>query len=96
MCYNYVVNKFLWRILLCIVNSVDFSLTAERFHAPTAEHRQEREIIFVSSAEHREWVIGADAQLEKFLVHLDSFPVRLVEEPVGECDDGIPEIFVVT
>lgn len=54
------------------------------------------EFVWFELVEHREWVIGADAQLEKFLVHLDSFPVCFVEEPVGECDDGIPEIFVVT
>jgi len=40
------------------------------------------EFILFELVELGEGVIGADAQLEKFLVHLDSFPVCLVEEPV--------------
>lgn len=26
---------------------------------------------------------------------LNSFPICLVKKPVGECDDGVPEIFVL-
>lgn len=29
-------------------------------------------------------------------VMLNSFPVDFIEEPVGECDDGVHEIFVRT
>lgn len=53
------------------------------------------EVVVFELVELSEWVIGADAQLEKFLVHLDSFPVCFVEEPVGELDDWILQIFVV-